>query len=47
MWQEIMALSTPEDAWGPANEEDRSGRYVCNDDVDENNAVDGKIIRFI
>jgi len=38
MWQEIEALSNPEDAWGPAEECNRSGRYICHDDddVDEN-----------
>ena len=43
MWQEILALSNPEDAWGPAEECNRSGRYICHDDddVDENEEKEG------
>ena len=38
MWQEIQALSHPEDNWGPAEESNRSGRYICHDDDVEDNA---------
>lgn len=46
MWQEIQALSHPEDAWGPAEECNRSGRYICHDDddVDEDVEKEGKCL---
>jgi len=40
MWQEIQALSNPEDAWGPAEESNRSGRYICHDDDDVDDNAD-------
>ena len=42
MWQEIQALSNPEDAWGPAEECNRSGRYICHDDDDEDPEKEGQ-----
>ena len=46
MWQEIQALSNPEDAWGPAEESNRSGRYICHDDDDVDDNADKEGMTF-
>ena len=43
MWEEITALSRPEDRWGPPIDENRIGRYDDDDDDDEENGDDDNV----